>query len=507
MVQKILRPIVANAAAGGLAIAVVLGFGVPLADAATAAPRAEVAVAVEAAVAPPSTDPVGMGDYATADFEGRASALPPALETALRRDLDQTAAEYLAQSAAASDAVEVVTALESAGVDVAGSRLDGTTLVVNVMTSADVDEVEALGGVAEIGAPDIIDVSALEFTPAIDVTGGEGYTWSTSAGSYQCSLGFAGYRISDGQPMAVTAGHCTSGMSGITGSILQFTQSAPGTSGTRGAAIGSPLPGASAFGGGNDGGLITLDAGVTPSASVLTWGGGVGAPRASAPLPITGVGAAIVGATLCKSGSRTGWSCGTVLAVDYPLNVSGNTVNSILANTCLQPGDSGGAGLIGQVAVGINSSSSTLACGTSGYISGFFPMVSTAGRGSVHALFGSIWEPAFAVSPAQLGSMTADSTGALSSINGTVAGGASSTRVAVYAGSSLTPLTTLSVAGGSWSVSVAALVAGGLAPGDHVLRFVTTAGSRSSAPAAEARVTVSGTSIVAALLPAIVVTR
>lgn len=447
-------------------------------------------------------------DYDAADFAAEAGALPSGLATALDRDLDLTPAEYLARSAAASDAVDVVTALENSGIDIAGSRLEGTELVVNVSSAADVEAVEEAGAVAEIGAPPAIDTSDLVFSPALDVTGGEGYSWSTSAGSYQCSIGFPGYRLSDGQPMAVTAGHCTNGMAGISGSIRQLAQSAPGTSGTRGAAIGSPLSGASAFGGGYDGGLIQLAPGVTPAASVLTWGGGAGAPRASAPLPVTGMGAAIVGATLCKSGSRTGWTCGSVRAVDYTLNVGGNTVNSILASTCLQPGDSGGAGMIGQIAVGINSSTSNLACGTSGYISGFFPMVSAGGRASVQAQFGSMWEPAFTVSAAQLTSMTAASDGAISTISGTVAGASSTTRVAVFADSSTTPLLTMSASSGSWSVAVSSLVSAGLGSGDQVLRFVATTGARSSAPATESRVSVVGGRIVAALLPsAVVVTR
>ena len=491
-------------AASALVVAVAIGFVIQRADTATAAPST---MAGETAAPVSGADPVGMGDYAAADFQSQASALPADLATALDRDLNQTPAEYLAQSAAASDAVEVVSALEDAGVDVGGSRLDGTTLVVTVETPADIDQVEALGGVAEVGIPEVIDVSALEFSPALDVTGGEGYTWSTSAGSYQCSIGFAGHRLSDGQPMAVTAGHCTNGMNGITGSIRQFTQTAPGTIGTRGAAIGSPLPGASAFGGGYDGGLITLDAGVASTSSVLTWGGGAAAPQASAPLPVTGMGAAIAGATLCKSGSRTGWTCGVVRAVDYSLSVGGNPVNSIIATTCLQPGDSGGAALIGQMAVGINSSTSNVACGTSGYISGFFPMVSAGGRASVQAQFGSIWEPAFSVSAAKVGSMSVAEDGAVSMIGGTVAATSSTSRVAVFADSASTPLTTVGSSSGTWSVSIAALVAGGLTSGEHELRFVSMTGARSSAPPTLAQISVSGNKIVTALLPSAVVSR
>lgn len=450
-----------------------------------------------------------MGDYAAADYAVEASALPAGLTAALDRDLDLTPAEYLARAAAASDAVNVVSTLKDTGVDVTGSRLDGTTLVINVGSTQDARAVEALGAVAEVGTPAPVDISALQFSPALDVTGGEGYTWSTSAGSYQCSIGFAGYRISDGQPMALTAGHCTAGMAGITGGVKEFVQTAPGTNGTRGQVIGSPLVGASAFGGGYDGGLITLNGvGAIPTASVLTWGGGAAAPRASAPLAVTGTSAAIAGATLCKSGSRTGWTCGTVLGVDYALNVGGNTVNSIIATTCLQPGDSGGAAMIGQVAVGINSSTASVACGTSGYVSGFYPMVSATGKASVQSQFGSTWEPAFSVSPAIIGSFTiAPDTSAATLLRGTVAGASAQSRVAVYADASNVALATVDASSGSFSMPVTTLLSAGLSAGNHVLHVVSMTGSRSRAAAADTNVSVSGSRMVSALLPSVVVTR
>lgn len=497
-------------ASAAIALIVTAGFTVAVqrADVATAAPAS---VAPAPAPSPPSppVDSVGMGDYPAPDYAEEAKSLPPALTTALDRDLGITPSEYLAQAAAASDAVGVVRTLADSGVEMTGSRLDGTTLVVNVASAKDASAVEALGAVADLGSPALVDTSSLQFSPAFDVTGGEGYTWSTGAGSYQCSIGFPGFRISDGQPMAVTAGHCTSGMAGISGGVKELLQQVPGATGTRGQVLGSPLAGASAFGGGYDGGLITLDgAGATPTASVLTWGGGAAAPRASAPLAITGMSPTIAGATLCKSGSRTGWTCGTVLGVDYPLNVGGNTVNSIIATTCLQPGDSGGAAVVGQLAVGINSSTSSLACGSSGYIAGFYPMISAGGRASVQAQFGSVWEPAFSVSPATLGSLTvAPDTMSMMAVNGTVATASAQSRVAVYADSATVALATVDASSGSFDVPSSSLISAGLSPGDHILHVVVLAGTRSRAAAVDVAVSVSGGQIVSALLPSVAVSR
>ena len=111
------------------------------------------------------------------------------------------------------------------------------------------------------------------------------------------------------------------------------------------------------------------------------------------------------GDTLCKSGSTTGWTCGIVEAVDQSIPVSGKDVNTIVATTCLIPGDSGGGAVIGTDAAGIDSgsdfpSSATEAsedgtpgaypCGNPnseptnpddpGYQSVFFPMVSAGLR-------------------------------------------------------------------------------------------------------------------------------
>ncbi|MEY2847512.1 MAG: hypothetical protein RI885_177 [Actinomycetota bacterium] len=457
---------------------------------------------------PQPTDTPGVMDrFAAQDFAAEAGAVPDALAEALRRDLDLSVTEYLAEAAAAADAVDVVAALTADGVDVAGARLDGTALVVDVASAADRAAVESAGAV--VGESTDLDLTGVVFTPALDVDGGEGYVWSTSSGgASQCSLGFTGRRISDGRAVAATAGHCVEGMSTISGGIRQFVQSAPGSSGTFGSVIGSP--GSGAFGGGMDGGLVTLDGpSVQARSSVLTWGGGAGAPRSSATLPVLRQSAAIVGASLCKSGSRTGWTCGTVRAVDTTVRVGSVDVNSIIATTCIQPGDSGGAALIGQSAVGINSSTSSAACGASDYVSAFFPMISAAGKGSMASRFGSVWEPSFAVTAPTIDLLQTPSDTSAGILGGSVDSPSTASTVRVYVDGASTPVATVAATSGRWSLDLQTLLSAGVGSGGHTISVAAFVGTWSGSARTDTTVEFGGSPprLSAALLPAVAVTR
>lgn len=444
-----------------------------------------------------------MAEHSPADYADEAAALPPGLVAALDRDLGVAPAQYLAESAAAVDAVRVVDALETRGVAVESARVDGAELVVSVATDSDRAAAERAGARVEETPPDSPDLDGIRFVPALDVNGGEGYAWSSTDGtSRQCSLAVTGRNVADGRPVALTAGHCIAGMDTITGGVRQLVSTAPGTGGRFGARIGSP--GAGAFGDGFDGGLIALDApDVVAHPSVLTWGGGTGAPRSSAPLEVTGWSAAIAGAALCKSGSRTGWTCGTVRGVDRTVNVGGEPVNSIIATTCIQPGDSGGAALTGQVIVGVNSSTSSAPCGDPAYVSAFFPMVSSASRASVQSQFGSSWEPDV-VTPAPVLASIAPAAGVL---RGTAAG-ASTRSVELRVDGASAPSLTVAVSGGAFAVDLGRLAAG-LSPGSHRVTATAVSGTRSRSTAVETTVLVGGppAQLAGALLPADFVER
>lgn len=494
----------------GLLTASMLGLGFAPFDLATAAPAPASATSTDAIAAAsdsPAGDPTVMETHRPSEFVDDAAGLPAGLGDAVERDLDLTAAEYLASAAAASDALAVLDSLDAAGVGVIGSRLSGTQLVVNVASPEDADAVADAGATAELSEPETVDLSGIEFVPAVDVAGGDGYAWSSTDGSSrQCSIGLTGYRVSDGRQVALTAGHCVGGMSTITGAVRALVQTAPGDGGSFGSAIGSP--GAARFGGGFDGGLITLDAaGVAARGTVLTWGGGAGAPRSSAAIPVTDVSAAIVGANLCKSGSRTGWTCGTVRAVDQSVNVGGNLVNSIIATTCIQPGDSGGPALIGSAAVGVNSSTSSAACGTSSYFSAFFPMVSTAGAASVQSQFGAVWEPAVTLSAPSITTMTVPADGTPNVLSGTLPAAASA--VTVFVDGAATPSLTMSAAGGSWSVDLSRLTASGVASGSHRVTVVAQRGNWSRSTGTDATIGFGGSpaKVTEALIPPVFVQR
>ena len=67
----------------------------------------------------------------------------------------------------------------------------------------------------------------------------------------------------------------------------------------------------------------------------------------------------MVGQPICKVGSRTGYSCGIVNAVDQEVQVGDhNLEHSFSANICALPGDSGGPLISGRNAVGVSSASS-----------------------------------------------------------------------------------------------------------------------------------------------------
>lgn len=295
------------------------------------------------------------------DYVDAANELPPELVEALQRDTGQSPEEYLAQADAAAFAVDIVDALETQ-IDVVASELDGTELVVYVGTPADARIAEQTGARVEVGAPKILDLSGISFSPARDLSGGEPYFFpSSDSGEYDslCSIGFPS-RNRAGDYVALTAGHCEGAMpksARQVGTALAPSDiSGPYT--PLGPAVGHRA--ADGF----DFGLIPVS---SPSAwtfrpQIATWEGGRGAPFGSAPLVIRDATRPVVGATLCKSGTRTGWTCGPIRSVNQTIlvgdEVTGYYVNGTVARMCVRPGDSGGAGVVGSTAVGVVSATS-----------------------------------------------------------------------------------------------------------------------------------------------------
>ncbi|MDH6181726.1 putative cell wall-binding protein [Microbacteriaceae bacterium SG_E_30_P1] len=410
-----------------------------------------------------------MTEFPAAEFAAEASEVPAELAEALARDVDLTPEEYLAQAAASQLAVEVVDGLEAAGVGVVASRLEGTELVVNVETEADAALVESTGATAKLGQPEPLwDPSGLTPEFAADVYGGQGWIFPGAAGWYQCSLGFGGKALPSGQGQIATAGHCTEDMIS-NGYILN--QQYPNDVGTQGVALGSRIAGTTTVGTGLDVGRIGGGSHVLKP-YLAQWGGAAGAPLSSL-RSVTGDAQPVTGTAICKSGSKTGWSCGTVVETDYLAeicvqNCGGSTsddviqtVRSVVAQICVRSGDSGGAAVLGNKAIGITSwaTGGSSPCSTETY-AGFFQMVSPGGLESVASAYGSTWElNATVTSP----TVTASPSGSNNTtLSGTVPHAGIRYTVDVHIDGSPTPFATANVNAGTggWSVNVSSLPAG-----------------------------------------------
>ncbi|RXR25031.1 S1 family peptidase [Oerskovia turbata] len=157
--------------------------------------------------------------------------------------------------------------------------------------------------------------------PLVDVVGGNAYTMGSGG---RCSVGFA---VNGG---FITAGHC--------GSV------GTRTSGPGGTFRGSNFPG-------NDYAWVQVDAGNTPVGAVNNYSGGR--------VAVAGSTAAPVGASVCRSGSTTGWHCGTIGAYNTSVTYPQGTVSGLIrTNVCAEPGDSGGSLLAGNQAQGVTSGGS-----------------------------------------------------------------------------------------------------------------------------------------------------
>lgn len=427
-----------------------------------------------------------MGTYDPADYAAEAADLPEDLVVALDTDVNMTPEEFLAQGDAAVEAVGVVDALEGAGVEVLGSRLDGTELVVNVPTEQDAAVVESTGATAELGEPAVEFVpEEHDIEPAADLYDGMGWVWSPNwsaspASIFQCSIGFTGFLVSTGAKQFATAGHCTDDM---TGNARTLTQTAPGSGGTIGSDIGAKIAGSPMFGSGYDVGRIAVGSGHVQKAAALTWGNGAGAPLSSTPLALTGAAAPIAGAAICKSGSRTGWTCGSIFSngIDQLVSVDGVDVNSIAASICVRPGDSGGAAIMGNKAIGITSwtGNSSTCSPSGGPVGGFFPLISPGGFESVATAYSGAWEMAATVSAPSIGTIggsALDNT----SISGTVPNGGPGYTLSAFLDGSTSAFSTVTVnpSTRAWSISLTSVPAG-----THSVSLVATYGTWSSSSA------------------------
>ena len=211
-------------------------------------------------------------------------------------------------------------------------------VVLTISASAPAAKAAALARTAaRYGSAVRVQRTGTGFAPQLQ--GGDAIFTDTGA---RCS---AGFNTTGG---VITAGHCTAGFPNWTVS----------GGGTLGPSLDSQFPG-------NDFGLIQ-NVGQPASPSVNLYNG--------SSQPITGAGNAVAGQSICKSGSTTGVTCGTVQATNVTVTYAEGQVSGLVqTDVCTQPGDSGGSWFSGSTAIGMTSGGTIGGCGA-GFQSFFQPV-------------------------------------------------------------------------------------------------------------------------------------
>ncbi|MFJ2033604.1 S1 family peptidase [Streptosporangium sp. NPDC087985] len=159
--------------------------------------------------------------------------------------------------------------------------------------------------------------------PLIDIIGGNPYY----IGSSRCSVGFS---ITKGSTIGfVTAGHCrvAANTTNPTGTFQAYS-----------------FPG-------HDYAWVAAASGNT----VRPWVKGSGGTN----VVVKGSTQAVVGASICRSGSTTGWRCGLIQQHNASVTYSQGTVTGLTrTSACAEPGDSGGSFISGSQAQGVTSGGS-----------------------------------------------------------------------------------------------------------------------------------------------------
>ncbi|WP_046471059.1 S1 family peptidase [Allosalinactinospora lopnorensis] len=198
--------------------------------------------------------------------------------------------------------------------------------VVVEVTSGNEDAVDDL--VSETGVEaGAVQAAETDEAPELyaDIVGGDPYM---IGGTGRCSIGFA---VEGG---FATAGHC--------GDVGTEVSSEDG-SGT-GTVGGSEFPG-------TDMGFVEADDNWTPTSTVNDYEGGT--------LEVAGSEQAPEGASICRSGSTTGFHCGEIEAHDQTVEYPQGQVQGLTqTNVCAEPGDSGGSWLADDQAQGVTSGGS-----------------------------------------------------------------------------------------------------------------------------------------------------
>ncbi|UGY94396.1 S1 family peptidase [Streptomyces gobiensis] len=168
--------------------------------------------------------------------------------------------------------------------------------------------------------------SAEQPKPFYDLVGGQAYYINNSA---RCSIGFAVTRGSERG--FVSAGHCGRVGASTTG----YNRVGQGTF------RGSQFPG-------RDMAYVATNANWTPTSRVQ-----------GSRQRVAGSTQAPVGSSVCRSGSTTGWRCGTIQQHNTSVTYPQGTIRGVTrTSACAEPGDSGGSFITGSQAQGVTSGGS-----------------------------------------------------------------------------------------------------------------------------------------------------
>ncbi|WNE99628.1 S1 family peptidase [Streptomyces luomodiensis] len=230
----------------------------------------------------------------------------------------------------AKDALDRTAAQRAPAIHVASAWYVDVKTNSVVVQSAEPDEAAAF--VAASGADQAvvrIVKSAERPKPLYDLRGGEAFYINDAA---RCSIGFS---VTQGtQNGFVTAGHCGDPGDTTTG----FNRVAQGSF------QGSSFPG-------NDYAWVSTNADWVPQPWVI-------GPE-STTVTVSGSQQSPVGSSVCRSGSTTGWHCGTIQQHDTSVQYPQGTVSGVTrTNVCAEPGDSGGSFISGSEAQGVTSGGS-----------------------------------------------------------------------------------------------------------------------------------------------------
>ncbi|MEU4315425.1 S1 family peptidase [Nocardia sp. NPDC024068] len=197
-----------------------------------------------------------------------------------------------------------------------------------------------------VAAETLPQAAAVAEAGTVGLGGGDGFASIAGDSSLRCSFGFNGIGPA-GNVVNITAGHCNPNLENV-GAATVHESLGGNKVGPKIATFQKSVLG------NQDYSILDIEDG----AAGRFENNQVKVP-AAAPVPIEGVAAPVVGAPVCKSGSRTGFSCGVVNAVDQTVQVGDRQLTqSFSANICALPGDSGGPIVTGRMALGISSASS-----------------------------------------------------------------------------------------------------------------------------------------------------